>query len=121
MRSIQTAALLAALGFSTLVMPGCLVNSSSKTHQSGTFVGKGTLEQIEPGRSTESFVVALLGQPTTRKDLGDGTELMRWVHTRRRTSSGGVFLLVASHNESETNTTTYVLLRDSIVDRVWQD
>jgi outer membrane protein assembly factor BamE (lipoprotein component of BamABCDE complex) len=121
MRTFQRAALLAAIGASTLLMSGCLVNSSSKTYQSGNYIGRSTLEQFEPGRTNEAFVLATLGKPNSRTDLGDRAELLRWEYTRQRSSSGGVFLLLSSSNHTETRTTTYVMLRDGIVERAWQD
>lgn len=112
------AALLAA---STLFMSGCLFSGSSKTVQSGTYVGHATFAQIEPGVTDQEFVLAVLGPPSSRATLHDGAELWKWEHTSRRSSSGSVLFLMASNSHRETRNVTFVLLRDGIVERAWQD
>jgi outer membrane protein assembly factor BamE (lipoprotein component of BamABCDE complex) len=113
--------LAAGLAASTTLMSGCLVAGSSRTYQSGTYVGRGTLAQIEPGKTNEEFVLASLGPPTSKITMDDGAELWKWEYTRRRSSSGAVFLLLASDTHHESRTVTYILFRDRIVERVWQD
>jgi hypothetical protein len=117
--------LAAGLAASTTLMSGCLVAGSSRTYQSGTYVGRGTLAQIEPGKTNEEFVLASLGpphqHPTSKITMDDGAELWKWEYTRRPSSSGAVFLLLASDTHHESRTVTSILFRDRIVERVWQD
>lgn len=112
---------LAVIASAGLVMSGCLINSSSRTYQSGTYVGSGTLAQIEPGKTDQAFVLAALGPPSSQTSFGDGAELWKWQYARRRSSTGGVFLLVHSNSHNESRITTHMVMRDGIVERVWQD
>jgi outer membrane protein assembly factor BamE (lipoprotein component of BamABCDE complex) len=119
--NVRSAALSVALAASTLCLGGCLITSSSKSYQSGTYVSRATLNQIEPGKTDQEFVLAVLGPPSSQTTLHDGAELWKWEYTRRHTSSGAVLFLVASGSESENRVTSFVLFRQGIVERVWQD
>jgi len=114
------AALCVAAG-SLAVLSGCLVRSSSKTVYSGRYIGTDTVSQIEPGKSKEDFVLAVLGAPTSRTPLSDGAEVWKWEYRKKKTSSGAVFLLVDADDHTETTGATYVVLRESVVEKVWQD
>lgn len=112
--------LMGALAALTL-MPGCLVCSSSKTEYSGRYIGPETVRQIEPGKSKEEFVLAVLGTPTNRTNAADGSEVWKWDYRKKKRSSGSVFLLVNADNESESQGATYIVMRDHTVEKVWQD
>ena len=79
---------------------GCLVVS----HKSVTLGSKGpmvsakTLEQIEPGKTSKAKVIALLGEPNSKQELDDGTELYKYVYTKQTKTNAVVFLLLTSHD-----------------------
>jgi len=103
-----------------LVAPACLVMSSEKTEVEGTRVSEETLAQIGPGAS-EDLVTALLGEPTTREDLSDGTSLLKWHYKKTTRKGGAVLILFASSKKTEESGTIYVILEDGKVKRVWRD
>ena len=115
-RSLAVLALAAAL-FSG----GCLVNSHSRTSYSGRYVGPETMAQIEPGTTRQDFVLATLGEPTSKNRLDDGSEIWRWEYRRKRSSSGSVFLLLDTDNHTEHDGAAYVQFRDGVVERSWRD
>ncbi len=112
---------LAAATASLLFLPGCLIRSSSKTVYSGRFIGGDTIKQIEPGKSKDDFVLAVLGAPTSKTELSDGSQVWKWEYRKKHTSSGAVFLIVDADDHTETTGSTYVVMRDCVVEKVWQD
>lgn len=110
-----------ALGSSLFVLSGCLVRSSSRTEYSGRYIGAETVRQIEPGKSKEDFVLAVLGSPSSKTQVADGSEVWKWDYRKKHHSRGKVFLIVSADDSSETQGATYVVLRDSVVEKVWQD
>jgi outer membrane protein assembly factor BamE (lipoprotein component of BamABCDE complex) len=99
---------------------GCLIGSSNRTQVTGRDFGPETLSQIQPGKNKE-YVIALLGEPTDKSHLDDGTDIWKWRYTESRNSSGSVIFLVASDSKTETSRTTYVEFFDGRVVKAWRD
>ena len=66
--SFAARTLLTAAAASTLVVAasGCLVVSGKSVDERGTLITQNTLHQIEPGVTTESWLIATLGEPENR-------------------------------------------------------
>jgi outer membrane protein assembly factor BamE (lipoprotein component of BamABCDE complex) len=118
-RMIRAATVITLLGI-VAVTPGCLIGSSSRTNVSGRYVGPDTLAQIQPGKS-EAYVTALLGDPSDKIQVEDGTSIWKWRYTETRNSSGTVIFLVASDSKTETQRTTYVEFNHGTVVKAWHD
>jgi hypothetical protein len=116
-----TPAIAAVLAASLAVLPGCLVSGSSNTKVTGEYIGPSTFNEIEPGVTKLDWVQAVMGEPTSRACLDDGTEIWKWSYYRKHSSSGGVFLLVGGSNKEETVGATYVQMRDGVVIKAWRD
>ncbi len=101
-------------------LPGCIIDTSSHSEHSGRRVGPETLEQLQPGRSQE-FVLALLGDPTTRSRAGGQTEVWKWEYRSREHRSGSLIFVVDSDSTTDVHSTTYALFEDGKVTKVWQD
>src|SRR5687768_9029881 len=99
------------------VLPGCLISSHSNTSYSGHDISPKTLAQIEPGTTKQDFVVATLGTPTTKTTLDDGSEVWKYEYRKRTSSSGSVFLLLNTGNQTEKEGAVYVILRDGMVQK----
>ena len=115
--------LLAPLAALTASLPlaGCVViDTNSHTERSGTEISPTTLAQIEPGKPTE-FVIALVGEPSSRTSLSDGTEIWKWTYREKRTSGGHILFVVDSDSTSEKTRTTYVEICAGQVVKAWQD
>ncbi len=110
--------LLAILIATTLT--GCLVMSSEKTEVEGTPVSEETFAQIQKG-SPEDLALSLLGEPTSREDLSDGTTLVKWSFRRTTKKGKAILVIFAGSTKTEETGTIYVILRDGKVDRVWRD
>jgi len=112
-----------ALLASTLLLCvcGCLVSSESHQTRTGTYVSDTTFNQIKPGQTTEQWVRATLGPPSSQTDIGDDGKLLKWTYTERRESSGAVFLIFGGHNENETTHTAYVEIHHGVVTKAWRE
>src|SRR5690606_24826303 len=75
---------------------GCirLIDTSSRTMYTGQYVSEQAMEQIEPGKTTADFALAVLGPPTNKSTLDDGSELWKYSYRKAKSSSGSVFLLL---------------------------
>lgn len=101
-------------------LSACVIDTSSRSEHTGREIGPETLEQLQPGR-TQEFVLALLGDPTTRSSAGDKTEVWKWEYTRREHRSGSLIFVIDSDNTSEIRRTTYALFEDGKLVKSWQD
>lgn len=110
------------LGFLFLfAAAGCLVTSSSKTEESGTSVSQVTLNQIRPGETTEAWLIAAVGEPTTRRDAGEGTTILRYEHVTTTSSGGTVFLLFAGGSKKQKSSSVIFEVKDGVIQRYWTE
>lgn len=99
----------------TPVLGGCLVGSSNRTTYSGRYVSPSALDRVEPGYTTQDEVLDLLGEPSSRREHDDGSELWRWAYRKTHSSRGHVLLLFSSSSRTETNGAVSVTLHDGVV------
>ena len=103
-----------------LALSGCLVVGSSTHKRTGNYVSEATLAKIEPGKTTQGWVLATLGEPDKRNKLEDGTEVWCWKYTEHRESNGAVFLLFANSDEKEIRGSVFVEMKDNVVTNKWR-
>jgi outer membrane protein assembly factor BamE (lipoprotein component of BamABCDE complex) len=101
-------------------LSGCLIGFENKTTVSGTYVGPETMAQIKPGASAGA-VVALIGEPSTRTDIGDGASIWKWAYSERKNWSGGFLFVFGTRNEHEMQSAYYVEMKNGAVVRSWRD
>ena len=102
-----------------LGLSGCLIGADSSQTRTGNYVAESTFAQIEPGKTTEGWVKATLGEPTTRA-AADDTVVWSYKYTEKYDSSGAVFLIFGAHNSSETTHTAFVEIKDGVVLKKWR-
>ncbi len=114
--------LVAALAIFSAFLTGC-ISSGSVSEFEGPSIGDRTLSQIEPGETTQTWVLAVLGEPTERATIDDpeGTvKVWKWVRRKIVTTKGSAFV-VSSRSKSEEVRTVYVEFKDGVVTRAWRD
>lgn len=116
----KTAAAAAALA-SVAGLSGCLVSGNSSSTMSGSYVGSSTFSQVEPGVTSEEWVLATFGEPTSRTTLSDGSQMLKWSYRQTKSGSGSVFLLYGGSNSTERQGATFVQIRDALVIKAWRD
>lgn len=103
-----------------LPLGACIINVDSHEERHGRMVGPTTLEQIEPGKN-QDYVLALLGEPTSRAHADGGTEIWKWEYSVRKTREGTLLFVFADESSTTAKGATYVELKDGVVVRRWQD
>lgn len=118
-RSILAAALLGGV----LASAGCLVSSSNKTVESGTRVSGATFDTIQIGQTTEAWLIATLGPPTSRTPVENqpGVEILRYDYSRVEQSAGAVFLIFGGRTSRTTTSRAFFEVTNGVVTRYWQE
>ena len=116
-RRILAAALAAACA---LPLQSCIINLGSHTETSGRHVSQETLAQITPGRTSE-FVLALLGEPSTRSKIDATSEIWRWEYREKCVKEGALLFVFSNDETTVTQGAVYVELKDGLVVRSWRD
>jgi outer membrane protein assembly factor BamE (lipoprotein component of BamABCDE complex) len=113
--------LLIVCGFGMiLTSTGCLVTSNSEVKRSGNYIPDSTFDQIKPHETTEGWVRATLGKPTSIDKLDDGAEIWKYTYVVRKESSGAVFLIFGGSSANEVEHTAYVQIKDGVVTKAWR-
>lgn len=103
-----------------LALSGCLINSDSKTETSGRQISEQTLSKVEPGHS-ESYVLALLGEPSSKTPTELGKSVWKWEFSEVKRSGGTVFLVLSAGSTEESSGAVYVQFMDGVVVSTWRD
>lgn len=99
---------------------GCVINASSNSEVSGRYVSEATIQRIQPGKDAE-YVLALLGEPSSRTQVSDGTEIWKWGYRKEKRSGSGIAFVFSGKSTTTTEHTTYVELKDGVVVKSWRD
>lgn len=121
MTRLRRALLLGAAAAAMATLPACIVSSSNKVRSSGRYIGDQTIARIEPNKTDRKWILAVLGEPTSKSALDDGVELWKWEYMRVKTSSGSVLFVAAGNDREETIRNVYVEFKGDIVSQVWRD
>ena len=111
------------LGVLVLTASGCLVVSGKSIDESGVRISQETLREVEPGTTTEAWLVATLGEPSERT-IVEGQEhvrILRYDLTVSRAEGGAVFLIFAGGSETTHTSRTFFELVDGVVTRYWTE
>ena len=102
---------------------GCLVTAGSSVEVSGTRVTDATFNQVEPGTTTEAWLVATLGAPAMRTEVegNPGISILRYDYREVHRDGGTVFLLFSGKSKKEKVSHTFFELADGVVQRYWTE
>lgn len=102
---------------------GCLIVSGKSIQESGVHITDTTLNQLEIGKTTEEWVLAVLGEPDSQAVVNEdeNTVIFRYEHCLTRSEGGAVFLIFAGGTETITKTTTWFEFEDGILTRTWTE
>ena len=104
----------------SLVLTGCLVTGSNKESGSGTKVADATFNQIKVKETTEEWVRATLGPPTSDTTMQSGGHILKYTYTEKKESSGAVFLIFGGHNEQTVEHNAFFEIKNGIVTKAWR-
>jgi len=117
MKPVSLASTWFGLSLFCLMLSGCI--SSQPINESGVRIGDETLMQFKAGITTEAWLVAVLGEPTSQSWVRgvENTRVFRYATMER--SSGLSSIL--SGKSGRTTSVTYFIITDGIVTRYWAD
>jgi len=99
---------------------GCLVSSTSNQHISGNYVPENTFDRIEPGKTTQDWVKATLGEPSTKQPADGSSEIWKYSYTEEKESTGAIFLIFGGSDKKQFQRTAYVQFKDGVVTSKWR-
>jgi hypothetical protein len=120
---LQNTVIALTAGLFVVCAGGCLVMTGESTDESGTKVTQSTLEQIEVGTTTETWVRATLGEPSGERVIDEEKKIkvLRYEYSETRSGGGAVFLIWAGGSQTTSTSTTYFEITDGIVTRHWRE
>src|SRR5271170_7192957 len=101
------------------LLSGCLVATSSQTTHSGDYVSDATWSKLEKGRTSQEWVLTVIGQPTSKSTVGSGKEIWKFSYTTRTENNGAVFLIFAGSSKEENSSNAYIEFKNGIVTDWW--
>jgi hypothetical protein len=106
-----------AVGVLALSLGGCA--ATTPPTQTGVRIGDETLKQFKAGVTTESWLLAVLGPPTTSSEVANvpNTKVFRYSLGEAAGGIGALFSGEATKNTS----VVYFIITDGIVTRFWAD
>lgn len=96
-----------------------LAGCAGTQHQTGVRVGDETLKQFKAGVTTQAWLVAILGPPTTWSDV-EGIPQTQVYRYATGEESSGFFQSVLGRSTRNT-AVTYFVITDGVVTRFWAD
>lgn len=106
-----------------LAQAGCLVTSGSRVEEQGVRISPATLNEIELGRTTESWLLAVLGEPTARTPVEGcpDQQVLRYDYVRSEASGGTILFLFAGGSRHSTSSRAYFEITNGVVTRYWME
>lgn len=102
-------------------LPGCLINSNNATAYTGNYVDNASLAQIAVRETTPPQAEAVLGPPTSKDTLDDGSEHWKWSYTKTTAGHGSLFLVLNANDTHRVEQTVNILFKDGVAIRKWRD
>ena len=103
------------------VTSGCVVSSDTTSQESGKKLKNSTLKQLEPGQTTKEWTVSVLGMPSSRNKLDNGTEVWKYEYSKTVENEFAIFLLWASDSEKKISQSVCLEFKDNILTRYWSE
>lgn len=108
-----------ALGAAFVVAAGASIGCGSSTSTTGVRIGDETLRQFKAGVTTEEWLIAILGEPTSWSIVEGlpNTKVFRYSLDERQ----GGFFSVFTGSSSQNAAVVYFILTDGVMTRYWTD
>lgn len=105
-----------------LVLSGCISSRSDVRYgEKGPVVGGETLRQIRVGVTSREWLLGTLGEPTSETQTPNGTEILKYVYTKKVDSDLDVFIFLDFDDKREERTVLYFEIADGVVSRYWKE
>ena len=97
---------------------GCV---SSGHHESGIRIGDKTLEQFKSGKTSERWVLAVIGEPTSTAEIEGEDDVHVLRYSLVEEAGGGFLSSLFGGGSTTTVSTIYFIVRKGMVESFWAD
>ena len=105
-----------------LIGSGCsVIHSHTTTKHYGKQISDETLARIEVGRTTLDWLVATLGEPTSRREVDDATTILKYASKRISNSSATLLFVFDTSSKSEEKKILFFEFHDGILHSYWEE
>lgn len=88
----------------------------------GVFISERLLERVEVNKTSTDWLLAVLGEPTGRAELRDGTSIWKWSYRPLEQEASVISLFGSAKDEPALQpSTVFVRLRNDVVIEKWHD
>jgi hypothetical protein len=102
-----------------LTLTGCLLTVNSDSKPILTVWDDGDVNRLELGSSDQEWVRNSFGEPISKLNYADGTEIWKYRNRSEKDTEVGLFLLFSVDIESERVETLSVEFLDGVVSNYW--
>ena len=102
-----------------ITMTGCLVTVDSDSRPLQTVWNEGDVTRLQVGQSDTQWVRNSFGDPVTKLNYADGTEIWKYRNRSEKDTEVGVFLVFSVDVEEERVETLSIEFVDGIVSNYW--
>ncbi|HCA37562.1 MAG TPA: hypothetical protein DEP13_13115 [Gammaproteobacteria bacterium] len=102
-----------------VTMTGCLVTVDSDSRPLQTVWNEGDVTRLQVGQSDEQWVRNSFGDPVTKLNYADGTEIWKYRNRSEKDTEVGLFLIFSVDVEEERVETLSIEFADGIVSNYW--
>ena len=108
-------------GLITLASGCAVVSSHHDSYVTGHSVSDETLARVEPGVSTEAWLVATLGEPTEAETVDAHVRILKYASKRITKYDTELLFVFDTSSRSEKSQTVFFEMRDGVLTRYWQE
>ncbi|HBJ91206.1 MAG: hypothetical protein CMQ07_12140 [Gammaproteobacteria bacterium] len=102
-----------------VTMTGCLVTVDSDSRPLQTVWNEGDVTRLQVGQSDEQWVRNSFGDPVTKLNYADGTEIWKYRNRSEKDTEVGLFLIFSVDVKEERVETLSIEFADGIVSNYW--
>lgn len=102
-------------------LTGCLIVDNTNRSHRGTLPSASTMKQVEIGTTTVDWLIGAVGKPSSRQEVDEHTELLRYERVTTVTKQTTIFLILHSQDNSDTSEVTVFEAIDGVIQRHWTE
>ncbi|HAG71030.1 MAG TPA: hypothetical protein DCL66_02400 [Gammaproteobacteria bacterium] len=102
-----------------LTLTGCLVTVDSNSRPIHTVWDDGDITRLELGSSNQEWVQNSFGEPVSKLNYADGSEIWKYRNRSEKDMEVGLFLVFSVDIESERVETLSIEFLDGLVSNYW--
>lgn len=98
-----------------IILTTCASIKSTRTQSEGNKISKEQAEEIKPGVTAKSAIIEMFGSPVKTESKDDGTEVLTYTYTEKRTPTYLREFIVNERGSRTTTVTLEITIKDGLV------